>query len=140
MKVFFDASVIISALLSPSGGSSLLIRLNQTGKIIGFTSETVIEEIIDEEKFEKLQKSQEEIKDFISKSKLIVIESIGLNEWKIYENKVDEEDAHLISGSIQTNCQYLVTLDKKHLLRQDIKNKFLPLKIVNPKELLEEIF
>lgn len=34
---------------------------------------------------------------------------------------------------------YLVTLDKKHLLRPEIKARFLPLRIVSPKELLEEI-
>ena len=52
---------------------------------------------------------------------------------------IDDEDAHLIAGANLTRCSYLVSLDKKHVLKLDIKKNFLPLRIVSPKELLEEI-
>ena len=69
----------------------------------------------------------------------MVRERVSLEEIRPYKNKVDIEDAHLIAGANLTKCTYLVSLDKKHLIREDIKKKFLPLKIVSPKELLEEI-
>ena len=56
-----------------------------------------------------------------------------------YKDQVDVEDAHLVAGANLTKCLYLVTLDKKHLLTENIRQKFLPLRIVSPKELLEEI-
>ena len=58
MRVFFDASVIIAALLSPSGGSSLLLRYIKKGVIIGITSQTALDEILEEDKGEKLKKSK----------------------------------------------------------------------------------
>ncbi len=49
MKVFFDASIIIAALLSPTGGSSLLFAYIKLGKITGITSQTAVEEVLEEE-------------------------------------------------------------------------------------------
>lgn len=139
MRVFFDASVIIAAMLSPTGGSALLLKYAKAGKIVGITSQTVINEILEEDKTKRLKKSKAEIEDFIANSGLVVREEISLEEIEPYQNRVDVEDAHLIAGANLTKCAYLVSLDKKHLIREDIKKKFLPLKIVSPKELIEEI-
>lgn len=139
MRVFFDASVIIAALLSPTGGSALLLKYVKAGKIVGVTSQTVINEILEEDKSKKLKKSKAEIEDFIVRSGLVVREEVTLEEIEEYHNRVDREDAHVIAGATLTKCAYLVSLDKKHLVREDVKKEFLPLKIVSPKELLESI-
>lgn len=138
-RVFFDASIIIAALLSKTGGSSLLFQYIKIGRIIGITSQTAIDETLEEDKSKKVKRSKEEIEQFITHSDLLVRESITLNEIAPYKDLVDKEDAHLIAGAKLTKCTYLVTLDKKHLLREDIQKRFLPLHIVSPKELLEEI-
>ena len=139
MRVFFDASVIIAALLSPNGGSSQLLKYVQLSKIAGITSQTVIEEILEEDKFKRIKKSKREIEQFILDIRLIVRKPITIDEIAAYQDQVDIEDAHLVAGANLTRCRYLVTLDKKHLLRPDIQEKFLPLKIVSPGQLLEEL-
>lgn len=139
MRVFFDASVIIAALLSKTGGSSKLLKYINLKKIIGITSQTVIEELLEEDKPKRIKRSKEEIEKFIADSGLLVRESITAQEIAPYQGLIEVEDAHLIAGAKLTKCPYLVTLDKKHLLRKDIQQRFLPLKIVSPKELLEEI-
>lgn len=139
MKVFFDASVIIASLLSLTGGSSRVFRYIKTDTIVGITSQTALDEILKVEKYKKLKKTRHEIEDFILQSGLIVRKRISVSELSPYENLVNREDAYLVAGANLTGCEYLVTLDKKHLLRHDIQKKFLPLKIVSPKQLLEEI-
>ena len=139
MRVFFDASVIIAALLSPTGGSSLLLQYIKTGIIVGITSQTVLEEVLEEDKPKRLKRSYEEIGKFIAQSGLLVRESITIKEIAPYKDDIDEEDAHLFAGALLTKCSYLVSLDKKHVVRTDIRKKFLPLRIVTPKGLLEEI-
>lgn len=139
MRVFFDASVIIAALLSKTGGSSLLFKYIMLQKIIGITSQTVIEEIQEEDKFTKIKKTKKQIEQFITGSHLVVRKPITTDEIEAYRGMVDTEDAHLVAGANLTHCKYLVTLDKKHLLRPDIQKKFLPLIILAPKELLQEI-
>ena len=91
------------------------------------------------DKTEKIKKSRTEIEDFVAKSGLLIRKNITFREILPYQGLVDIEDAHLIAGAALTKSKYLVTLDKKHLLKLEIKNKFLPLKIVSPKELLSEI-
>ncbi|MBI2028600.1 MAG: putative toxin-antitoxin system toxin component, PIN family [Candidatus Levybacteria bacterium] len=139
MRVFFDASIIIAALLSPSGGSSLLFEYVKQERIVGLTSQTVIDEILEEEKYKKLNKSRNEIVQFVAQSGLIIREAIGIEEISSLQGQVDLDDAHLIAGAVQTKSAYLVTLDKKHLLREDIRQKFLPLRILSPKELLQKL-
>ncbi len=113
MRVYFDASVIIAALLSQTGGSSELLRLVNKNVIKGITSKTVVEEILEEDKPSKLRKSKEELEQFIAKSGLLVRENIKLQDLKPYQNLIDVEDAHLVAGANLTKCRYLVTLDKK---------------------------
>jgi putative PIN family toxin of toxin-antitoxin system len=139
MRVFFDASVIIAALLSPTGGSALLLQFIKTDTIIGITSQTVIEEMMNDDKLNKLNKTKEEIEQFIAESGLLVSETITLDDIKPYQNMIDEEDAHLIAGANLTKCSHLVSFDKKHVLYEDVVKRFLPLIIVNPKGLLEEL-
>lgn len=137
MRVFIDASVIIAGLLSPKGGSSLLFQYIKQGIIVGVTSQTTIDEVV--EHTDKIKKGEKEIAEFIVQHNLVVRKRIEKEAIKPYLDLVDNEDTHLIAGAILTKCDYLVTLDKKHLLRSDIKKKFLPLQIVSPKEVLEEI-
>lgn len=136
MRVFFDASVIIAAMFSPTGGSALLLQYIKAGKIIGIASQTVIEEVTEEDKVKKFKKSKKELEQFITQSGLMVREYIKPEDIAPYRNLIDVEDAHLIAGATLTQCTHLVTLDKKHLLRAEIQKRFLPLRIVSPKELL----
>lgn len=139
MRVFFDASIIIAALLSETEGSAQLFKFIKAGTITVITSQTVIEEILEEDKPKKLKRSKEQLIGFVQKSQLIIRRSVTSAEIEPYKNLIDTEDAHLVAGANLTKCKYLVSLDKKHVIRSDIEKRFLPLKIVSPKELLEEI-
>lgn len=133
-KIYLDASVIIAALLSPTGGSAKIIELSGLGIFVAITSQTVIEEV--EAHSLKIKKERIEIRKFITHSRVLVREKLLLSEIEMIE-KIDVEDAHLIAGAKLTGCNFLVTLDKKHLLKTEIKEYFKPLKIVTPGELLE---
>jgi putative PIN family toxin of toxin-antitoxin system len=139
MRVFFDASVIIAALLSPTGGSALLFKFIKAGLIVGLTTQTVLAEVFGEDKPEKIDKQREDIEQFVAESGLLVRESITEKDIEPYNELIDAKDAHLIAGAHLTKCIYLVSLDKKHVLKDDIRKQFLPLKIVSPKELIEEL-
>lgn len=121
MRVFFDASVIIAGLLSPIGGSALFLRYNKKHNITGITSETVLEEIFGEDKQKKIDRTREEIQQFIADLGLVVRQAISLQEIQPYNGKIAEEDAHLIAGATLTKCEYLVSLDKKHVLNEEIR-------------------
>jgi putative PIN family toxin of toxin-antitoxin system len=137
MRVYFDACVLIAGLLSSAGGSALLITLVKKNVIIGITSETVLDEVLS--KTGKIRKSENEIRKFIATSNLIIRQAITQEEIISYSTFIDKDDAHVLAGANLTRCNYLVTLDKKHLLRPDIQKQSLPLRIVSPKELLDKL-
>ena len=139
MRVFFDASVVIASMLSPTGGSSLLLQYVKIRHLSGVVSQTVISEITDKKKSKKIKKTKTKIEEWIAGSGLTVRKTVTKEEIEPYIGMIDKDDVHLVAGARLTHCTHLVTLDKKHLLRSDIAKKFLPLQIVSPKELLAEI-
>ena len=136
-KIFFDASILIAAILSPTGGSAKLLKLAKNRAIVAITSQTVIDEVINHT--EKIHKTPEEILLFVKESGLLVRERVTQTEIEKVSGIVDSTDAHLLVGARGAACQYLLTLDKKHLLRSDIRKNVAPLRIVNPKELLKKL-
>lgn len=135
IKVFLDASVIIAAMLSPTGGSAKVIKLGQLGSWAQITSQTVIDEVKDHT--EKIGKSAAEIDQFIKEHSVLMRKRLTKLDIKPYLGKVEQDDAHLIAGAKLTKCDYRITLDKRHLLKTDIKNRFKLLKIVNAQEFLQ---
>lgn len=137
IKVYLDASVIIAALLSPAGGSAKLLEFVKLGVVVGVASQTVIDEI--EEHSLKIKKSHKEIREFIQENSILVRERIDEFELGSFKNLIEEEDIHVAVGARLTKCDYLVTLDKKHLLKEEVKEILKPLKVVSPKEVLQDL-
>lgn len=124
-------------MLSKTGGSAKLIQFVRLGEIAGITSQTAIEEI--EEHALKIDKTLTAIRQFIKDNKIIVRKKISKAEEEPYQGLVEEEDMHIVAGAKLTKCDYLITLDKKHLLKDEVKKLVKPLIIVSPKEYLEKL-
>lgn len=123
-------------MLSPTGGSAKIIKLGNLSSWAQITSQTVIDEV--KAHGHKIGKSPEEIDQFIQAAGFMVRKRVTKQEIKPYLGLIEKDDAHLIAGAKLTKCDYLVTLDKKHLLKKDIKGRFKLIKIVNPEEFLKD--
>ena len=131
--VFFNASVILAGLKSPNGGSAKLLNWVKENKIIGIISETVIEEVL--KNTNKISLTKEKALKLISQIFLIV-KSPNKKYFSVFKDIVlDEGDIHLLVSAKNVKANFLVSLDKKHIL--SLKNKIKDFKIVSPKELIE---
>jgi len=137
IKVYLDASVIIAALLSPAGGSAKLLEFVKLGIVVGVSSQTVIDEV--EAHSLKIRQRPKEIRKFIQENSIIVRERIDELELELFKGLIEEEDIHVAAGARLTKCDYLVTLDKKHLLKEEVKKILKPIKVVAPKEILIDL-
>lgn len=137
IKVFIDASVLIAALISPVGGSTRLLEYSQHKKILAISSQTVLNEV--KANLHKIKTVEVNIDHFVVKKSIIVRKRVTTKEIKPFAGIVEEKDTHIIAGAILTKADYLVTLDKKHLLKKEVKEKFRKLEIVSPKQLLKVI-
>ena len=134
--VFFNASVIIAGFISPTGGSAKLLKWTRENKITGIISEIIYDEVM--KKSEKAGLSPKEIR----RKLFLVFNNIkkAPNEKlvKKFNNIViDLGDSHVLASSIESKVDFLVTLDKKHLLV--LTQKIKGLKIVSPKQLIERL-
>lgn len=134
-KVFLDASVFLSALISQSGGSAKLFEYAKDKRISLICSQTIINEV--KNNLDKVRGGKEEdIDHFIITNKVLVRKKITEKEIDPYIEIVDKKDAHVLAGAILTKSDYLVTLDKKHLLKKEVQTNVKGIKIVLPKQLL----
>ena len=136
ITVFFDASVLFSGLYSSTGSSRALLELVKGKIIYGLTSKTVIDEL--EENIQKFD-NRINIDLLINEYGILIREKISNDEIKPYTSIIEEKDCHVVAGAILTGSQYLVTLDKKHLDNQIIKEKINDVKIISPRDLLVKI-
>ena len=133
-KVLFNASVILSGLKSPSGGSAVLLRWSKEGVIDALVSELIINEVA--KNISKLKVTKSAYKRKLKGIFAEVSPPPNAKLVKKYKSIVtDFDDAHLIASAQELKVDYLVSLDKKHILA--LKRKFKVAKIVNPGELIE---
>ncbi len=134
--VFFNASVILSGIHSPSGGSGKLLTLVKQRRINGIMSEIILDEAVRHANKINLNTSTITmlVHGIFSTIQAAPNKKIVLNLTNLV---IDAGDAHVLASAKETHAQWLVTLDKKHLLI--LQKKIRWIKIVSPKELLEQI-
>ena len=136
-KVFIDSSIIIAAVLSPSGGSFRLIRESLFKNYTLLISDYVLEESI------RILKTKFPEKTYILP---ILLENFRFKMTKDPSEKeveklidiIDFKDAPILAAVIKYKTDYLITLDKKHFLNQKVLEfaRDKKISILTPKEFL----
>ena len=137
-RVFFDASVFLASLHSPSGGSSEVFRYAVVGAMEALVSEDVIEEVA---------RNIQGVKNELVAAWLKNIATIPFTSVSVTKEEVewaadftDEKDAHIVAAAEKAGVDFLVTLDKRHLLdKKEAIEPNISFRIVRPEDLLEVI-
>lgn len=134
IKVLFNASVILSGINSPTGGSARVLSFVETGLIEGLISEIIFDEVLRHSG--KFDISKSDIFNYTGNifKNVLAAPSESCVE-KCNKRVIDEGDAHVLATCLGNNIPYLVTLDKKHLLV--LKGKIEGLTILTPGELIK---
>lgn len=132
--VFFNASVILAGLKSAKGDSAKLISWTKQNKIRGIISEIILDEA--ERNLEKLSLSKRSLEKKISAFKIKLAPKASLVK-KYRRVVIDYGDAHVLASAEEAKADYLVSLDKKHILI--LKPKVGKIKIVSPKQFIEDL-
>ena len=132
-KVFFNASVILAGLKSPKGGSAKLLKWVKQRKIQAFVSEIVIDEV--ERNLSKLNLKKREFEK--TRGHFQILPSPPYLSEKYFKIAKDKGDIHLFTSAQMIGAEFLVSLDKRHVL--SLANKIKDFKIFSPGELIEKI-
>lgn len=134
LKLFIDANVFIAGSASPAGGSSYILKACQKGVFQSITTRLILQEA----KKNIIKKLDEKaLNRFI---KLIKTLSLKIHPPVTtsddYLNIIETKDAHVLAAAIESQSDYLITLDRNHFFTDKIKRAKLPIKIITPKNFI----
>ena len=134
LKIFLDASVILSGLASSAGGSRKIFEAVKDNKIKLLTTPFIIQEIINH--LQKLDIESSQLETLLS-TKIIHLVANPSEEMikKFSKSSSDPKDAHVLAGASLSGAAALISLDKKHLLTPKVRKTLKPMLVKSPKEL-----
>lgn len=133
MRVFLDACVVYAAGRSSGCGSAKIFKESRereftllfTLEILSEVKRHVIEDL-GEGAFTTLV-------SLLRKSSKELVPNPSQKEMNAFEKITVEKDLHVLAGALKGKAEVVVTLDKKHLLKEKVKMAF-PIPIMNAKE------
>ncbi|MBI3743698.1 MAG: PIN domain-containing protein [Chloroflexi bacterium] len=136
-SVFFDASVLVAASKSPSGGSAVSLELCQGRRFRMVVTERVLLEARTniEEKF-----GDEELVRFyrrLADAKPRVIGPPSRESVAVCDHVTAPKDVHVLAAAVECKAAYLLTLDRKHLLTPKVLRVGFPFRTMTPGEFLQ---
>jgi putative PIN family toxin of toxin-antitoxin system len=135
MKVVLDTNLLISAFITPNGEPAQVVKLLQTEDFYLLLSANVfteLERVIQYPKLRKLyQYSDEQVADFLEGLRRIAVWVEETEPLSVVQN--DESDNRFIELAVAGNARYIITGDKRHLLKI---RQYQSIEIVSPIEFL----
>ena len=133
MKAVLDTNIYVSG-IHWTGAPDKILRAMLLDKFSSITSNELLDEFVSVMKSFKIPMKAEEIMMWenliISKSEIVEPKE------KIKAVKDDPKDDKVIEAAIEGKCDYIVTRDKKHLLKL---KEFRDIRIITPEEFLKLI-
>lgn len=138
--IFIDSSVLFAACFSETGASAELIRRGLRGEITLAVSDVVLEET--RRNLSQLPRRAEEalaqLERFLS---VTSFKQVKANQRQVRQaaKYTHAKDAPIVAAAKRAKVDYLVSLDRKHLVNAVEVARRARLKIVLPEELVKEL-
>ena len=137
--VFLDASVLVATSSSPSGGSALAMEMCRGRRFrAALTARVLLEARVNiAEKF-----GEPELLRFYQQVAALDTEMVPPPSKERLSECVPlttEKDAHVLAAALACKADYLLTLDRRHLLTPSVLSAGLPLGVMTPGEFLSEM-
>jgi predicted nucleic acid-binding protein len=140
-SLFFDASVLVAGTHSPEGGSALLL---EACKASGFRAQTTF--LILLEALHALRGfPQESFSRFYHLLMEINWELLPVpSEEKLrkYCQYINPKDVHVLAAAVEGKAEFLITLDRRHILAasEAVKEAGLPIIILRPGDFIRQYY
>ncbi len=132
LTIFLDASVILSGLASPAGGSGKLFVAANRKKLKLLTTPRVIEEVV--RHLDKLHIAPGHLHRLLSDKIVRLLADPNEETTKKFRRVItDPDDAHVLAGAVLSGADILLSLDKKHILAPNVGKTLRPMSIQSPK-------
>lgn len=134
IKVFIDTSVLIAGVASLTGASAAVLDLCEAESLQMVISRQVPVEA-DRNFSAKLPGLVTEFRQFIRNLVPLMVEDPPAAAVERAAGLIDRKDAAILAAAIESKVEFLITLDKKHFLKQKVRRN-LPIEICTPSDFL----
>ena len=137
--VFFDASVLVAASRSPSGGSALSLNMC-SGR--HFRAALTMKVLLEARRNVAEKFSEQDLLRFYHQIAALDPEMVPPpSQERVAQCAplTTEKDAHVLAAALECRAGYLLTLDRRHLLTPAVQSAGLPLRVMTPGDFLRGI-
>jgi putative PIN family toxin of toxin-antitoxin system len=134
IKVFVDTNVLIAGVASVTGASAAVLDLCEAEILQMVVSRQVLVEA-DRNFSAKLPNLVIQFRRFIQNLAPLMVEDPPAKAIEKAASLVDRKDAAILAAATEAEADYLITLDKKHFLKREVRNNT-PLIVCTPAEFL----
>jgi putative PIN family toxin of toxin-antitoxin system len=134
IKVFIDTSVLIAGVASLTGASAAVLDLCEAESIQMVISRQVLVEA-DRNFSAKLPGLVNEFRQFIRNLVPLMVEDPPAVAVERAAGLIDRKDAAILAAAIESKVEFLITLDKRHFLKQKVQRN-IPIEICTPSDFL----
>lgn len=138
-QLFLDASVLIAAAASPTGGSALVIELCKARKATPLVSRLVLIEA--ERNIRRKFEESVLVRYYNTLAELdpLVLPIPGQQEIEEAQKVIRPKDAHVLAAARSGEASHLITLDRKHFLTDEVRQAIRPILACTPGEYLDHL-
>ena len=140
--LFFDASVLVAGSHSQRGGSALLLDACRAGGFSAQTTFLIILEAVHALERAFPQQSLTRFYEYLAEIHWEIL-SVPLKEdLQKYASVIDPKDLHVLAASVEAGSEFLVTLDRKHILAAATSAEManLPIQILTPGDFIQQYY
>jgi predicted nucleic acid-binding protein len=138
-RIFFDASVLIAASVSPSGGSALVTRVCTRGLARAQVTRLILWEAERNLKAKFPASALLEFYTMLGALEPRVVPDPSPAEIRRASEVVSPRDAHVLAGARAGKASHLLTLDRRHFPDPKTRAAILPIVVCTPGEFLAEL-
>jgi predicted nucleic acid-binding protein len=138
--LFFDASVLVAGAHSARGGSALLLEACRLGGFTAQSSFLVMLEALHTLKRNFPERSQARFTAYLAAIDWELLPVPSERELEKYASLIDAKDLHVLAAAVEGASQFLLTLDRRHILAaaEAVQAAGLPLEILRPGDFIQQ--
>lgn len=136
LKIFLDSSVIVTAVLSPIGGSFRLFQEAKLNRIEIYISHFIFDEVITTLQ-RKYPAKLSSFYELIRENPINFVKDPSPKSIATLTNFIHPDDAPILAAAIRSKPDFLITWDKKHFLKKEVISN-VRFTICTPKEFLQK--
>lgn len=138
-RVFVDASVWVAASASPSGGSSLVLEICRGKRHAAVCTQRVLMEAQTNIRHKLPQAALVRFYDLLASIPLEVLPEVDQDQEHAAEELVAPKDAHVLAAATAGQVEFLISLDRKHLANDTVREVVRPLQVLLPGEFIHQV-